>query len=119
MLDQILPIVFDAVNSIVEVVIVFLCVTYVRPWLKKLMEDWVVKRAVRAAEKIYRESGAGEKKKQYVVQMLVSVGAFKLDENGNIPKYWDMLIEAAVKALDLADKQLQLIIDEDEEEDGE
>lgn len=111
MLDQILPVVFSAINSIVEIVIVFLCASYVRPWISKLMQDWLVKRAVRAAEQIYKESGVGAKKKEYVVQMLVNAGAFKLNEQGNIPKYWDMLIEAAVKALDLADNQLQLIVD--------
>lgn len=73
---------------------------YLIPLIKDKIQNTWIEKAVRAAEKIYKESGTGEQKKQYVINFLVSKGIVVKDENGNIPQTIDVLIEAAVKELD-------------------
>lgn len=60
-----------------------------------------VKIAVGAAEQIYKEKGQGKLKKEYVVDFLVSKGI-----NITIQEL-DVLIEAAVKELNLVQEQLK------------
>lgn len=57
--------------------------------------------AVGAAEQIYREKGQGKLKKDYVVDFLISKGI-----NITIQEL-DVLIEAAVKELNLVQEQLK------------
>ena len=89
------PIIEAIIALIVALVSVFLI-----PWLKtkigenKLAEimTWV-QVAVEAAEQLYKESGQGAKKKQYVLDFLASKG-FTLNEDEI-----DKLIESAVYTL--------------------
>ena len=60
-----------------------------------------VKIAVGAAEQIYAEKGQGKLKKEYVVDFLVSKGI-----NITIQEL-DVLIEAAVKELNLVQKKIE------------
>lgn len=112
LMDQIIDILLQAVQGIVLAVITYVCVRWVTPYLKKITQNEIIKQAVQAAEKIYKDSGMGEKKREYVVDALVSAGLFKLEVDGSVPKYWDMAIESAVKALDLVEKQVGSAIDE-------
>lgn len=73
---------------------------YVMPWIKQKIQNTWVEKAVRAAEKLYKQSGTGAQKKAYVIDFLVEMGIVKKDNNGNIPQNIDVLIEAAVKELD-------------------
>ena len=57
--------------------------------------------AVQAAEMIYKEKGQGKLKKEYVVDFLISKGI-----NITIQEL-DVLIEAAVKELNLVQEQLK------------
>ena len=83
-------------------VVLGILVAFVVPWLKlkigeaKLNEllFWI-KKLVKAAEQIFRGSGLGAKKKQYVIQMLNDLG-YTYDETKINP-----LIESAVKELDI------------------
>lgn len=112
LMDQIIDILLQAVQGIVLAVITYVCVRWVTPYFKKITQNEIIKQAVQAAEKIYKDSGMGEKKREYVVDALVSAGLFKLEVDGSVPKYWDMAIESAVKALDLVEKQVGSAIDE-------
>lgn len=104
--DQIIDILVQALQGVVLAVISYVCVKWVSPYIQKITQNEIVKQAVQAAEKIYKDSGMGEKKYEYVVDALVDAGLFKLDENGEVPKYWDMAIESAVKAMDLVEKNV-------------
>lgn len=104
--DQIIDILVQALQGVVLAVISYVCVKWVSPYIRKITQNEIVKQAVQAAEKIYKDSGMGEKKYEYVVDALVDAGLFKLDENGEVPKYWDMAIESAVKAMDLVEKNV-------------
>lgn len=106
LLDQIIDILVQALQGVVLAVISYVCVKWVSPYIRKITQNEIVKQAVQAAEKIYKDSGMGEKKYEYVVDALVDAGLFKLDENGEVPKYWDMAIESAVKAMDLVEKNV-------------
>ncbi|WP_425447715.1 phage holin, LLH family [Dethiothermospora halolimnae] len=73
---------------------IFTCVLV--PYLKeKRAYKWVVK-AVYAAEQIFKGSGLGEKKKEYVLEFLEDKG-IKINED-----QLDILIEAAVGKLNLS-----------------
>lgn len=60
---------------------IFVITAFLLPWLRQMIGDkrtqelmnWV-QIFVRAAEQIYRESGLGEKKKEYVLQRLQEQG---------------------------------------------
>lgn len=106
LVDQIIDILVQALQGVVLAVISYVCVKWVSPYIRKITQNEIVKQAVQAAEKIYKDSGMGEKKYEYVVDALVDAGLFKLDENGNVPKYWEMAIESAVKAMDLVEKNV-------------
>lgn len=106
LVDQIIDILVQALQGVVLAVISYVCVKWVSPYIRKITQNEIVKQAVQAAEKIYKDSGMGEKKYEYVVDALVDAGLFKLDENGEVPKYWDMAIESAVKAMDLVEKNV-------------
>ena len=91
------------ITSIVNAVIALLAAvvsTFLVPWIKGKVEaqklekvaDWVTI-AVSAAEQIYKESGMGEKKKQYVLDFLEDKG-LTVDINSV-----DAMIEAAVYGL--------------------
>lgn len=97
MINEIIPIVVDAVFAILGCVIT----AYGIPVIKKIMEKQWVKTAVQAAEKIYKDSGMGEKKYEYVVSFLENIGLLKKDSNGEIPEYWNTLIESACEELEL------------------
>ncbi len=84
------------VNALLAVLAVLITV-YLIPWIKsqtteKQREEinaWV-KIAVQAAEQLYKGSGQGEQKKQYVLDYLASKG-FTIDADSI-----DKMIEAAV-----------------------
>ena len=91
------------ITSIVNAVIALLAAvvsTFLVPWIKGKVEaqklekvaDWVTI-AVSAAEQIYKESGMGEKKKQYVLDFLEDKG-LTVDINSV-----DAMIAAAVYGL--------------------
>ena len=111
LLDQIIDILVQALQGVILAVITFACVKWVIPYIKKITQNEIVKQAVQAAEKIYQDSGMGEKKREYVIDALVSAGLFKLESDDSVPKYWDMAIESAVKALDLVESQIGSAID--------
>lgn len=70
------------------------CLTRTKISADKLSEISVwVKTAVTAAEQIYRESGMGKAKKEYVIDFLKTKG-FEVDEDA-----LDKLIESAVYAM--------------------
>lgn len=89
----------EIVNAVIAL-IAALVSAFVIPWIKGKVEaqklekimNWVVI-AVDAAEQIYRESGMGEKKKQYVLGFLEDKG-LTVDPNSI-----DAMIEAAVYGL--------------------
>lgn len=89
------------VISAIITLIVALITTFLIPYIKvkidkeklEKMESWV-KIAVQAAEKIYKESGQGEKKKAYVMAYLKEKG-YKVDIDT-----LNNLIESAVLELD-------------------
>ena len=97
---DITPIVNAVIALIAAIITVFLI-----PWIKSKVEAeklskimrWV-RIAVDAAEQIYKESGMGEKKKQYVLDFLEGKG-FTIDPNSI-----DAMIEAAVLSLNLDKK---------------
>lgn len=81
-------------------VLVFIITTFVIPYIRvnvkgKRLEEIVnwVKIAVQAAELIYKESGMGAFKKEYVIQFMESKG-YKIDTDT-----LDALIESAVLEL--------------------
>ena len=117
LLDQIIDILVQALQGVILTVITFACVKWVIPYIKKITQYEIVKQAVQAAEKIYQDSGMGEKKSEQDIDALVSAGLFKLEADGSVPKYWDMAIESAVKALDLVESQIGYAIDEISEDD--
>lgn len=108
MINEIIPIVVDAIFAILGCVITI----YGIPVIKKLMEKQWVKTAVQAAEKIYKDSGMGEKKYEYVVTFLQNIGVLKKDAQGNIPEYWKVLIESACEELEVLTKKVKDEVEE-------
>ncbi len=94
------------ITPLIEVVITLiaaLIARYIIPWVRSKTDAarldetlQYVKMAVAAAEQIYRESGMGERKKQYVIDWLAERG-FVLDTDE-----LDAMIEAAVHDLNAA-----------------
>lgn len=111
MLSEILKIVIEACASILGIGITYLLGKYVSPYIISIMKNWIVNKAVKAAEKIYQDSGMGEKKKEYVTKLLTSIGVMKLNADGSIPDLWNALIEAAVKELDLLEDSIGKSVD--------
>jgi len=92
----------DITQIVVSVLSVLFAVAtaFFIPWLKTNMDAvkfermlTVVKIAVEAAEQMFRESGMGAKKKEYVINYLAERG-YKLDTD-----QLDVLIESAVKEM--------------------
>lgn len=109
MWGEIIPILIDAIFAILGCIIT----VYGIPVLKKALEKEWVRTAVQAAEKIYKDSGMGEKKYEYVVTFLQDIKVLKLDSNGEVPEYWKILIESACEELELlANKVKQDVISE-------
>lgn len=92
--------------ALIGAVITYIIVPYFKSKTTKEQREGIafwVKVAVNAAEQIYNEKGQGKIKKEYVVEFLTSKGInITLQE-------LDVLIEAAVKELNLAQKQLKTI----------
>ena len=65
LLDQIIDILVQALQGVILAVITFACVKWVIPYIRKITQNEIVKQAVQAAEKIYQDSGMGEKKREY------------------------------------------------------
>lgn len=88
--------IIEAVAALIGVVITCILVSFIRSKTtaeqQKEINAWV-KIAVSAAEQIFKGSGRGEEKKQYVIAWLKERG-FTVDENE-----LDALIEAAVYEL--------------------
>ena len=88
--------IIEAVAALIGVVITCILVPFIRSKTtaeqQKEINAWV-KIAVSAAEQIFKGSGRGEEKKQYVIAWLKERG-FTVDEND-----LDALIEAAVYEL--------------------
>lgn len=93
----------DIIKIVIEGIIAILgtiTLQVVIPYIKLKIESTWIEKAVKAAEQIYIEAGSGEKKKQYVIEFLLSKGIIKLDKDGEVPFAIDVLIEAAVNQLD-------------------
>ena len=98
-----IDIIVKVITPILGAIITYILV----PWIKQITTReqreniyfWV-KVAVAAAEQIYKEKGQGKLKKEYVVDFLVSKGI-----NITIQEL-DVLIEAAVKELNMAQEKL-------------
>lgn len=103
MINEIIPIIVNAIFAILGCIIT----AYGVPVIKKLMEKQWVKTAVQAAEKIYKDSGMGEKKYEYVVSFLQNIGILKFDKNGEVPEYWKTLIESACEELEFLTKKIK------------
>lgn len=88
----------DVTNIIIDVIgiLVALLIGYVFPWLREKKVLFWVRLAVKAAEKIFKESGLGKEKKEYVIQFLKDHN-IAIDE-----QKIDVMIEAAVQELDNA-----------------
>lgn len=98
----------DSLLNLVLVIISIAISSYLVPWLKqkytaeKVNNVYdIVKKAVEAAEKIYSESGMGPIRKDYVVKYLKDKGINISEADLNI------LIESAVKTLDLLEKEIK------------
>lgn len=98
-------------NSLAELIVVIIGIIitrYLVPWLKEKYSAEKVSntynsilKAVRAAEKLYKESGSGILKKEYVVKYI------REDLKINITDAdLDLFIESAVKLLDILDSQI-------------
>lgn len=109
MLDQIFTYFCQFVEAVLCLVATYVACDCVIPWMKSYMDNKTVEKAVKAAEQIYKESGAGAKKYEYVVKMLTVIG-LRTDKNS---KYWDMLIEAAVKSLDKFEGEVEKEIEKE------
>lgn len=88
--------IFEAIISLVVV----LCTTFVIPYIKEKVDQTTLQNvnkwtriAVQTAEMIYRETGAGKEKKEYVLKFLNNIG-LTYDE-----AQIDALIESAVYEL--------------------
>lgn len=87
------------IEGIVAIVVAIAAKVFV-PYVQELRQNKAIDAAVKAAEKIFKDSGAGVQKKEYVVKFLIEKKIVKLDNEGNLPIEIDILIEAAVKELD-------------------
>lgn len=122
-MEEILNVLREAAPLAVQllVFVVFLmCARYIVPWLKNQGLYDTVKKCVWAAEKL---ANAGrlpkEEKNDYVCRMLETIGV-------KVTPFVKAMIEAAVKALDIAQQEYPLFgipegeeDEEDEEEDPE
>lgn len=94
--DMIREIIIVVANHAIEITFSALGIffsTKLYPWIKANWNNWWVRIAVKAAEKL-KESGKDIDKKAYVVEFLTKVG-IKVDD------VVDGMIESAVKELDI------------------
>lgn len=98
----------DSILNLVLVVISIVISRYLVPWLKeKYTSEKVrnvyeqVSKAVQAAQKIYEESGQGALRKEYVIAYLKKININITDAE------LDVLIESAVKMLDLLEAEIK------------
>lgn len=98
----------DAILNLVLVIISIIISRYLVPWLKeKYTAEKVsniyeqVSKAVQAAQKIYKESGQGVLRKEYVIAYLKKININITDAE------LDVLIESAVKMLDLLEAEIK------------
>ena len=103
-MTNITPIVAALFGLLASIITVF-----VIPWLKSNIEAnklsqimAIAKLAVEAAEQIFKETGMGAKKKEYVEAYLAERG-YKLDADE-----LDVIIESAVKELKLTELAVEL-----------
>ena len=87
------------IEGIVAIVVAVAAKVFV-PYVQELRKNKAIDAAVKAAEKIFHDAGAGVQKKEYVINFLIEKKIVKRDENGEIPIEINILIEAAVKELD-------------------
>ncbi|MCF6466329.1 holin [Clostridium sp. Cult2] len=99
-IDIFIKVIIPLLGAILTYLIVPLVLQKTTKQQRENIYFWV-KVAVSAAEMIYKEKGQGKLKKEYVVDFLVSKGI-----NITIQEL-DVLIEAAVKELNLAQKALE------------
>ena len=102
-------ILFDSVTELIMVIISIGISRYLIPFLiekysaQKVSNTYEkVMMAVKAAQKIYQESGQGALRKEYVLDYLNNTLKLKIDI-----KELDVLIESAVKTLDLLEAELK------------
>ena len=98
-----IDIIVKVLIPILGAIITYLIVPFLKQKTTKEQRENVyfwVEVAVNAAEQIYKEKGQGKLKKEYVVDFLVSKGV-----NITIEEL-DVLIEAAVKELNMAQEKL-------------
>lgn len=99
-----IDIIVKVLIPILGAILTYLIVPFLKSKTTKEQRDNIyfwVKIAVGAAEQIYAEKGQGKLKKEYVVDFLVSKGI-----NITIQEL-DVLIEAAVKELNLVQKKIE------------
>lgn len=98
-----IDIIAKIVIPVLGAIITYLIVPFILSKTTKQQRDNVyfwVRVAVQAAEMIFQETGKGKDKKEYVIEFLVAKGIkIDLDE-------LNILIEAAVKELNLAQEKL-------------
>jgi hypothetical protein len=88
--------IFEAIIALAAAIVTSLLIPYIRSRTTAEQQENInawVQIAVTAAEQIFKGSGRGAEKYEYVIEFLADKG-FNLDE-----KTVDVLIEAAVKAL--------------------
>lgn len=98
----------DSILELALVAIGLVITRFLVPYLKekytaekvKNVYDIIVK-AVQAAEKIYQEHGQGLLKKEYVVDYIKKIGITLSEDDLNV------LIESAVKTLDMVDAEIK------------
>ena len=97
-----IDIIVKVLIPILGAILIYLIVPFLKSKTTKEQRENIyfwVQVAVQAAEMIYKEKGQGKLKKEYVVDFLISKGI-------NIQEL-DVLIEAAVKELNLVQEQLK------------
>ena len=98
-----IDIIVKVLIPILGAIITYLIVPFIRQKTTKEQRENIyfwIKVAVAAAEQIYKEKGQGKLKKEYVVDFLIAKGV-----NITIEEL-DVLIEAAVKELNMAQEKL-------------
>lgn len=92
-----------ALIGLLSTVITGLLIPYIKSKTTQSQREntvFLIELAVKAAEKLWPDTGAGLKKKDYVIQYINAKGIKLSEEDLN------MFIEAAVKELDLLKKQI-------------
>lgn len=99
-----IDIVVKVIIPILGAIITYILVPFFKSKTTKQQRENIyfwVRVAVQAAEMIYREKGQGKLKKEYVVEFLISKGI------GITTEELDVLVEAAVKELNMAQEKIK------------